>query len=646
MSEKKIGRYEIKSELGRGGMATVYLAYDPVLERDVALKLLPNYFAHDPEFSARFEREAKTVAALEHGSIVSMYDYGEDGEWPYFVMRLMKGNSLKDRIADGPMSLEAAAEIVSRVAGALDKAHSKDIVHRDLKPGNIMFDEDGAAYLGDFGIVKLAESSESYTRTGNTLGTPAYMSPEQADGSPDIDGRSDIYSLGIILYEMLAGTAPFTHESMPRLLIMHLTSPIPNVLEARADLPAGIQAVIEKAMAKERDARYATAKEMAEAVWDVVNGTAVATAPEPAPAATRAAPIIELEPEPAAKVESTAQPQTAPSTAAESTAPPPPKSTPPPATKATPTQPTEAKSGRKIPMWVFAVVGVVIVACIGIFALSGGDDPSDDTAAPVVADVRSEEVVADVVPTEPAATAAEPTAEPVVEALPPTEKPEPTDVPITEPTDVPVVEVIEPTDEPIVEDVSQVAQEAEGLQRNYLADPSLWDYSFPEGIELYFENGQAVFSTIPDFQVWVNYLDDFGDGTYEVDITALSAQAGAVGFGMLIMYDEASLSWYEFTLDTNGDAAVFYCEESCDTVDEPFFDGWTFFQPVKTGLDVTNTIRIDANQGQLTFYVNGQEFGTIFDNRRTSGNIGLILYNDSEQELAVVFDNFTYTPAP
>ncbi|MEJ2749553.1 MAG: serine/threonine-protein kinase, partial [Anaerolineae bacterium] len=222
MSEKKIGRYEIKSELGRGGMATVYLAYDPVLEREVALKLLPNYFAHDPEFSARFEREAKTVAALEHGSIVSMYDYGEDGEWPYFVMRLMKGGSLKEQIAKGPMSLEEAAHIVERIAGALDKAHSKGIVHRDLKPGNVMFDEDGEAYLGDFGIVKLAESAESYTRTGNTLGTPAYMSPEQADGKPDIDGRSDIYSLGIILYEMLTGTQPYKHESMPRLMIMHL----------------------------------------------------------------------------------------------------------------------------------------------------------------------------------------------------------------------------------------------------------------------------------------------------------------------------------------------------------------------------------------------------------------------------------------
>lgn len=401
MSEKKIGRYAIKSELGRGGMATVDLAYDPVLEREVALKLLPNYFAHDPEFSAHFEREAKTVAALEHGSIVSMYDYGEDGQWPYFVMRLMKGGSLKDRIADGPISLEEAARIVSRVAGALDKAHSKGIVHRDLKPGNVMFDEDGAAYLGDFGIVKLAESSESYTRTGNTLGTPAYMSPEQADGKPDIDGRSDIYSLGIILYEMLAGTQPYTHESMPRLMIMHLTAPIPNILEARPDLPAGVQAVIEKAMAKDRDERYETAEAMVAAVQAVLDEKKVTAvpvkaapimepAPEPEPIPKRSVPVIEVEPEPvmAAAVE------TAVNQAAELAATQPkPEPTSPPAVKSAPTQPAAAKRGG-IPKWIYAVVGVVVVAIIGVIALSGGGDADD---LPEESAAISEEVVQPVV---------------------------------------------------------------------------------------------------------------------------------------------------------------------------------------------------------------------------------------------------------
>lgn len=254
MSEKKIGRYEIKSELGRGGMATVYLAYDPVLERDVALKLLPNYFAHDPEFSARFEREAKTVAALEHGSIVSMYDYGEDGQWPYFVMRLMKGGSLKDRIEKGPMSLEEAARIVGRVAGALDKAHSKDIVHRDLKPGNIMFRADDSLALSDFGISKRLNETNELTKLGSVLGTPNYLSPEQALGNP-VDFRADFYSAGVILFEMLTGRKPYRADSAAALVYQHVHADIPQLPEP----VAAFQPVLNKLLAKLPADRYSDA---------------------------------------------------------------------------------------------------------------------------------------------------------------------------------------------------------------------------------------------------------------------------------------------------------------------------------------------------------------------------------------------------
>jgi hypothetical protein len=487
------------------------------------------------------------------------------------------------------MDLDEAARIVSRVAGALDKAHSKDIVHRDLKPGNIMFDEDGAAYLGDFGIVKLAESAESYTRTGNTLGTPAYMSPEQADGNPNIDGRSDIYSLGIVLYEMLTGTAPYTHESMPRLLIMHLTAPIPNILEAHPDLPAGIQAVIEKAMAKDRDQRYATASEMAAAIQSVLAGEKAAAVPtkaapivepepEPEPVPTRSAPVVEIERAPVVEAE-TAVPQP------KSAAPPKPEPTPTTAVKPAPAQPAAAKRGG-IPKWLYAVAGLVVVVIIGVIALSGSGSGDNFEESAVAEEVKA-------------------------------------------PAEANLSGQFDP-----------------GF--NYFDDPDQWDYFFDEGegTDLYFEDGQAIFSTQLQGPAWANYLNTFGDGTYEVEVTATAAQAGSSGFGMLVMYDETSWSWYEFTLDTNGDTAVFYCEEGCDTVNEPFFDGWKYFDAVNPGLNVSNTLRIEADQGQLTFYVNDQEFGTIFDDKRTSGNIGLILHNDSEQDLEVVFDNFTYTPAP
>jgi serine/threonine-protein kinase len=590
MSEKKIGRYEIRRELGRGGMATVYLAYDPVLEREVALKLLPNYFAHDPEFSARFEREAKTVAALEHGSIVSMYDYGEDGQWPYFVMRLMKGGSLKDRIEKGSMSLEEAAGIIERVAGALDKAHSKDIVHRDLKPGNIMFDEDGAAYLGDFGIVKLAESSESYTRTGNTLGTPAYMSPEQADGNPDIDGRSDTYSLGIILYEMLTGAAPYTHESMPRLLIMHLTAPIPNVLEARADLPASIQAVIEKAMAKNRDERYRTAGEMAAAVQAVVDGAATAVPAQPAPVVTRSAPMVEVE---------TAVPEPEP------VIPSPPKQEPTPqSTSQRTTQPAPAQRGG-IPKWIYGVGAVVVLAIIGIFAFSGGPDP--DVAAPeTVGEVSSGE------------TAVEPTAVAAVETR--------------------------PTDEPPAVEVNQPLEEASESSRNFLADPDRWDYGFDEGSDLFFENGQAVFVTQTGSGSWANYLDVFGDGIYEVEMTMPDAEKLTTGSGMLFMYNEANLEWYEFFLDNDGYAYANYCRDDCADFEELIHAVPS--PSANLGVGEVNKLTVEVANGSMIFYVNDEKIGSARNSRLAKGNIGIILFSDIEQDVKVVFDNFTYTPAP
>ncbi len=590
MSEKTIGRYQIKRELGRGGMATVYLAYDPVLERDVALKLLPNYFAHDPEFSARFEREAKTVAALEHGSIVSMYDYGEDGEWPYFVMRLMKGGSLKDRIAQGPMSLEDAARIIQRVAGALDKAHSKEIVHRDLKPGNIMFDEDGEAYLGDFGIVKLAESAESYTRTGNTLGTPAYMSPEQADGKPDIDGRSDIYALGIILYEMLAGTAPYVHDSMPRLLVMHLTEPIPNILTARPDLPLAIQSVIEKAMAKERNERFGTAEEFSAALQAVVNGEETAVSSPPSPAKP--------------------EPELAP---------------PSPPTTAVPVTPAPAKSG--IPTWAYAVAGVVVIAIIGIIALSGR---GGDEAAPELA-------------------AARPVSEPAQPTEPPTASP--TEEPAAaEPTAVPPEPTTPPEPTPASDDsVVQAPVSDSGSQFdpgfNYFSDPDGWAIEgLIESDEFELANGRAVFVTRIKGFSWITYDGVFGDGTYEVEVTMPDAQANTAGSGMVFMFDEQTEDWYEFYLNDDGRAAASYCRSRCSD-----FEGLLSVDmsgTVNTQAGSVNKLKVEIADGSIIFYVNDDKVGSATNTKLTKGSLGLILFNDIDQDLKAVYDNVTYTPAP
>jgi serine/threonine-protein kinase len=220
---ERIGRYEIKGEVGRGGMATVYRGYDPRFGREVAVKVLPPALLHDPQFRARFEREAQTVATLEHPAIVPVHDFGEEDGRLYLVMRLMVGGSLADKLQQGPITIEEAARIFGRLATALDSAHLRGIVHRDLKPANILFDQWDEPYLSDFGIVKLMEGdSATLTGTGGILGTPAYMSPEQVLGNEALDGRSDVYALGVILYEALSGQRPYKSDTPMGLAFKHV----------------------------------------------------------------------------------------------------------------------------------------------------------------------------------------------------------------------------------------------------------------------------------------------------------------------------------------------------------------------------------------------------------------------------------------
>ena len=270
MEKEQIGRYEIKSELGRGGMATVYLAHDPRFRRDVAVKVLPRQFTHDPMFRARFEREAQTIASLEHPAIVPVYDSDEEDGQPYLVMRYMPGGSLADRLAKSALSLAETVKILERVAAALDHAHSRAIIHRDLKPGNILFDQYGKAYLADFGIVKLAEAT--LTLTGDSvIGTPAYMSPEQIKRGKGLDSHSDVYSLGVILFQMLTGRIPFEADTPTQQMMAHVLEPIPNILDVKRDLPSTCQIIIAKAMAKEPGERYVTAGELAAAITSVAD---------------------------------------------------------------------------------------------------------------------------------------------------------------------------------------------------------------------------------------------------------------------------------------------------------------------------------------------------------------------------------------
>lgn len=261
---EKIGRYIVKSELGRGGMATVYRAVDPSVDREVAIKVLPREMLHDPQFRSRFEREIKMVAALEHPSIVPIYDVGDEDGQPYFVMRYMTGGSLSDSIEKGKFSVQDTARIIEKVAKGLAYSHRKGIIHRDLKPDNILFDDNGDPFISDFGVAKLIESSGGLTGSG-VIGTPAYMSPEQAQGN-EIDSRSDVYGLGVIIYQMLSGQQPYSADTPMGVVVKHITEPVPEILNLMPSLPHEVDDLIKTAMAKDKNNRYATTVDLAKAL--------------------------------------------------------------------------------------------------------------------------------------------------------------------------------------------------------------------------------------------------------------------------------------------------------------------------------------------------------------------------------------------
>jgi serine/threonine protein kinase/Flp pilus assembly protein TadD len=260
-------RYAVEREVGRGGMATVFLAQDLKHDRRVALKVL------HPELAAslgpeRFLREIKVAARLNHPHIVPLHDSGQAGDLLYYVMPFVEGESLRQRLSrERQLPLDDALQIARNVGAALDYAHRQGVVHRDIKPENVMLHE-GEALVTDFGIAKAvtAAANENLTQTGSAVGTPAYMSPEQAAGEAELDGRSDVYSLGCILYEMLAGTAPFTGPTAQAIMSKRFTEPVPSVRTARSMVPEAIEAALTKALARVPADRFATAAQFAQAL--------------------------------------------------------------------------------------------------------------------------------------------------------------------------------------------------------------------------------------------------------------------------------------------------------------------------------------------------------------------------------------------
>lgn len=367
---KSIGeRYRIESFLGDGGMAAVYKAYDPNLRRDVAIKLIHPHLSRNPEFVRRFEEEATAVARLRHPHIVQVHDFDQDNGVYYIVFEFVEGESLQAVLhhhaeSHNPFPIERVLKIGAQIGEALAYAHEEGLVHRDIKPANIMFNRRDEAILMDFGIAKMDDAAQ-HTATGMVLGTARYMAPEQVMGEK-VDARTDVYALGVVLFEMVTGRSPFEADSAATLMMKHLNAPIPDVRELRADVPPGLIRVINRALAKDKSARFQTAVDLVAAIRELIgsdSGTATAKSP-----------ILSVDDR--TVVETAVSPDQLPIKTATTTR-----------QAAAPVEKERKEGEKKRPLWLIGGVAIVaIVAMVALFALrGGGNDEPPASRTPVVA---------------------------------------------------------------------------------------------------------------------------------------------------------------------------------------------------------------------------------------------------------------------
>jgi serine/threonine protein kinase len=327
LTGKQFGPYQIVAPVGEGGMAAVYKAYQPSMERYVALKVLPRTYAEDPQFVSRFKREAKLLAQLQHPHILPVFDFGMAEGYTFIVMPFIQGGKLTDAMKGEPLPLARIRQVITQVGDALDYAHERGMIHRDVKPSNILIDERGNCLLTDFGLARMVEDSVNLTSSGAIMGTPAYMSPEQGSGQK-IDARSDIYSLGIVLFEMATGRVPYQAETPVAIVFKHIQDPLPLPRKVNPAIPEAVERVILKSLSKRPEDRYPTAGDMVQAIQLAI----------PADSDSKKSTVFKK----SAKAET------------------PPKVT--PEDELSPTLVTKPKAG--VPKWVWGLIGIVILALI------------------------------------------------------------------------------------------------------------------------------------------------------------------------------------------------------------------------------------------------------------------------------------------
>ncbi len=267
---ENVGPYRIVEALGSGGMAAVYKAYHAKLDRYVAIKMIHESLQQEGNFMARFEREAQIIAKLEHPNIVPVYDFSEYEGKPYLVMKFVQGRTLGELLEDGPLSLAEILRIMTAIADALTYAHEQGVLHRDIKPSNIILDERNVPYLTDFGLARLVRQGATSLSQGAMIGTPYYISPEQALGQSELDPRTDIYSLGVVLYQLVVGRVPFEGDTPFSIVHDHIYTPLPSPRSINPEVPPAVENVLVKALAKDPDARYETARAMMDAFRQAV----------------------------------------------------------------------------------------------------------------------------------------------------------------------------------------------------------------------------------------------------------------------------------------------------------------------------------------------------------------------------------------
>ena len=265
LTGKQFGAYEIVAPVGEGGMAAVYKAYQPAMERFVAVKVLSRTLAESNEFTNRFQREAILLAQLQHPHILPVFDYGQKDGYSYIVMPFLQNGTLAELLQARRRTLSEIHQIMTQIGGALGYAHARGMIHRDVKPSNVLIDEQGNCLLTDFGLARMIQASDRLTSAGAIMGTPSYMSPEQGKGD-STDGRSDLYSLGVIFYEMLTGQVPYQDDFPMMVVIKHIRDPLPSVRELAPELTDTIERVVIKSLAKEPNERYQTAEDFVQAV--------------------------------------------------------------------------------------------------------------------------------------------------------------------------------------------------------------------------------------------------------------------------------------------------------------------------------------------------------------------------------------------